>query len=375
MPAAVAPPATAHKALNTALAAGAFAPLYYFYGDDDYQKDDAVRQLLAAAVDPATRDFNLETVRGAEAEAGALGSLLDTPPMMAERRAVVLRDPAALKKDARAALDRYLERAAPDTVLLLVAPAGGKVDRALLTRAGAGAFEFAPLREDRLLRWITHHASTVLGARITPEAARLLQEAVGNDLPQLAAELDKLASYAQGRSGDALAIDEAAVTAVVGVRRGETLADLLDAVARQDARTAGALVPHVLSLPKSSAVTAVMALATQTLALAWGQARRTRGVSVSALGGNGPDAYMTLLKELGNAYTGRPWGEAVRAWTGAVDRWTAPALDRALELLLQADVALKETGVSSDAQLLTTLVLALCALPQERPAAAGATRR
>ncbi len=365
-PAAAMAPSTAHKSLNTALAAAAFAPVYYLYGDDEYQKDDAVRQILAAAIDPSTRDFNFETVRGAEADAGALGSLLGTPPMMAERRAVVLRDPGALKKDARAALDRYLERPASDTVLLLVAPAGAKVDRVLLGRAGAAAYEFAPLREDRLLRWIAHHTSTTLGARITPEAARLLQEAVGNDLPQLAAELDKLASYAQGRSPDALTIDEDAVTAIVGVRRGETLADLLDAVARQDARTAGALVQHVLSLPKSSAVTAVMALATQTLALAWGEARRARGVSTAALAGNGPDGYMTLLKELGNAYTGRPWGEAVRAWTGAVDRWTAPALDRALEQLLHADVALKETGVSSDAQLLTTLVLGICALPQER---------
>ncbi|HEY0776693.1 MAG TPA: DNA polymerase III subunit delta [Gemmatirosa sp.] len=368
MPASASLPAasTGHKPLDTAIATETFAPVYYLYGDDDFRKDDAVRQLLAAAVDPSTRDFNLETVRGAEADAGALGSLLATPPMMAARRAVVLRDPGALKKDARAALDRYLERAAPDTVLLLVAPAGAKVDRALLARAGAAAFDFAPLREDRLLRWIAHHASTTLGARITPEAARLLQAAVGNDLPQLAAELDKLASYAQGRSPEALTIDEDAVTAIVGVRRGETLADLLDAVARQDARAAAGLVPHVLSLPKSSAVTAVMALATQTLALAWGEARRARGVSVATLAGNGPDGFMTLLKEVGNAYTGRPWGDAVRAWTATVDRWTAPALDRALEQLLQADIALKETGVSSDAQLLTTVVLGICALPQER---------
>lgn len=373
MPAA-APPSTSHKPLNTAIAAGTFAPVYYFSGDDDYQKDDAARQLLAAAVDPATRDFNCETVRGAEVDAGALGSLLGTPPMMAERRAVVLRDPGALKKEARAALDRYLQRPAPDTVLVMVAPAGAKPDRALATAAGAGAFDFAPLGGDRTLRWIAHHAATALGVRVTPGAARLLQEAVGNDLPQLAAELDKLASYAQGvaqgsapdSTQDGVAIDEDAVGAIVGVRRGETLADLLDAVARQDAGRAAGLVPHVLSLPKSSAVTAVMALATQTLALAWGQARRARGVSAGALAGNGPDGYMTLLKEVGNAYTGRPWGEAVRAWTAAVDRWTAPALDRALELLLQADAALKETGVSSDAQLLTTLVLALCALPNRR---------
>jgi DNA polymerase-3 subunit delta len=258
-------------------------------------------------------------------------------------------------------LDRYLARPASDTVLVLVAPAGAKTDKKLQDGAGAGAFDFAPLTDERLPRWIAHHAQHALGVTLTPEAARLLQAAVGNDLHLLSAELDKLASYAAGH-GEGAVVDEEAVAAVVGVRRGETLGDLLDAVARRDGPAAATLVEHVLALPKSSAVTAVMALATQTLALAWGQARRARGASPAALGGyGGPDAFMTLLKEQGSAYVGRPWGEAVRAWTAAVDRWTPAQLDDALALLLDADVALKETRLSSDEQLLTGLVLALCA--------------
>jgi DNA polymerase-3 subunit delta len=358
---------TSHKALNAALKARAFAPVYYFHGDDDYQKEDALRLLVDAAVDPATRDFNLEVRRAASVDAEVLESLLATPPMLAERRVVVLRDPAALKKDARQRLERYLARPASDTLLVLVVPGGAKADKALQQASGAGAFEFAPLNEDRVARWIAHHVQTTLKATITPEAAQLLQSAVGNDLQQLAAELDKLASYAIGGSGDGEvpAIDDQAVTAVVGVRRGETLGDLLDAVGRRDARTAVALVPHVLDLPKSSAVTVVMALATQTLAVAWGQARRARGVSTAALGGfGGPDSFMTLLKEQSSSYVGRPWGEAVRAWTAAVDQWSPDALDRALALLLDADVALKESKLSSEEQLLGTLVLSLCALPR-----------
>ena len=360
---------TSHRALNSAIKTRAFAPVYYFFGDDDYQKEDALRLIVDAAVDPATRDFNLETRRALGLDAESLESLLGTPPMLAERRLVVLRDPATLKKDARQRLDRYLARPAADTLLVLVAPAGAKADRTLQQAAGAGAFEFAPLSEDRVARWIVHYAESTLGATITPAAAQLLQSAVGNDLQQLAAELDKLTSYAAGGAqpdtGTAKAIDEDAVTAVVGVRRGETLGDLLDAVARRDARSAVALVPHVLDLPKSSAVTVVMALATQMLAIAWGQARRARGVSAAALGGfGGPDSFMTLLKEQSSSYVGRPWGEAVRAWTAAVDQWTPEALDRALALLLDADAALKETKLSSEEQLLGTLVLSLCALPQ-----------
>ena len=113
-----------------------FASVYYVHGEDDFLKDDAVRQLTAAVVEPATRDFNLEVRRGSEIDAGTLASLVDTPPMMAERRMVIVRDVGALKKDARAALDRYLHRPAAETVLVLVTLGSeGKTDRKL--EAGA----------------------------------------------------------------------------------------------------------------------------------------------------------------------------------------------------------------------------------------------
>ena len=358
------------RAFWKSLQSRSFAAAYCLYGEDDFQKEHAVRQLIAQAVEPATRDFNLDVRSAGELDAETLGSLLGTPPMMAERRVVVVREAAALKKDARAVLDRHLEQSAAragasDVVLALIFPAGekGKPDKALLGRTLAA--EFAPLTEDRLPKWIAHHVSTEVGTAITPEAAALLQQAVGNDLAALAAELDKLASYTN--SG---AIDEAAVAAVVGVRRGETLGDLLDRVADRDAAGALALLPHVLEQPKTTGVSIVMALTTQTLALAWGEAKRARGLSASRLEGE----YFSLLKGAGGAYTGRPWGEAVKAWARAVERWEPRALDAALEALLAADIALKETRLSSDEQILSTLVLALCA-SGARPAPARRAAR
>jgi DNA polymerase III subunit delta len=341
-------PAITEAAFNKALKARAFEPVYYLFGDDDYLKADASRRLVDAAVDPATRDFNLETRRGTELDAGTLGSLLNTPPMMADRRVVVVRDVTALKKDARAELDRYLKRPSSDTVVVLVAASGAKADRGLAD--AAASLEFAPLSGDRVPKWIAHHAKTALGVEITPEAALLLQAAIGADLPALAAELDKLASFAHGG-----AIDEGAVTAIVGVRRGETMGDLLDCIGLRDASGALALVDHVLSQPKTTAVSVVMALTTQTLALAWGRAMRDQGLPAGRLASE----FFTLLKE-GGSFPGRPWGEATAAWTRAVDRWTAAELDAALDELLAADAALKETRLSSDEQLLSSLVLSLC---------------
>lgn len=345
MPAPVLTPRSFRKALEQR----AFAPVYLFHGSDDFRKEQAVRDLVDASVDAATRDFNLETRRSSELDAETLGSLLGTPPMMAERRVVVLRDANLLKKDARRALDSYLERPAADAIAVLVIASGTKPDRSLLDASASLSLE--PLTGEHITKWIAHYAATELGGSITPDAADLLHSAVGTDLAQLAAELDKLLSYTGGGE-----ITEQAVGDIVGIRRGETLGDLLDAIAMRDAPLALSLVKHVMNQPKVSGVGIVMALTVQTLAIAWAQAARAEGLSASRLDGE----LFTLLKESG-AFPHRPWGEAVRCWSRAVPRWRAAELDRALASLLAADIALKETSVSSDEQIVTSLILALCA--------------
>ena len=344
------------KALHAALKKREFDPVYYFHGDDDYLKDLRVREFVDAAVDPSTRDFNLEQRRGAELDAEGLDSLLRTPPMLAVRRVVVIREPEKLKKDARKLLDSYLARPASDTVLLLVSPTAVKTDRGIDERSTS--VEFPPLTGDRVPKWVTYQAESLLGRTITPDAVTLLVEAVGSDLPQLAMELEKLASYASD------VIDEAAVADVVGVRRGESLGDLLDAVAARDATTALRLLGGVLQQPKMNVVLVGMHLTTQTLALAYAEAARARGVPSRSL----YNELMTLLKETG-AFPGRPWGEAVNAWSRYSERWSASQLDAALSALLLSDEAFKETKVSSDEQLLTSLILTLCGASSSRAVA------
>ena len=343
------------KTLHAALKKRVFDPVYYLFGEDDFLKERATRDLIAVAVEPSTRDFNLEIRRASELDAEGLDALLSTPPMLAERRVVVLREIDKMKKAARTLLDRYLTRPAPDTVLVLVAPNGAKADKTLSERATA--VEYAPLTGDRLPRWVAHHAQHELGRTITPEAVALLVEAVGGDLAQLAVELEKLASYSTGT------IDEPAVADVVGVRRGESLGDFLDAVAAKDVSKALELIPIALQLPKMSAVTIVMALTIQTLGLGYAEATLATGTSQRGV----YSELMALLKDTG-VFPWRSWNEAVNAWTKHAERWTASEIDAALHALLTADAALKETRLSSPEQLLATLVLALCGRTARRAA-------
>jgi DNA polymerase-3 subunit delta len=337
------------RELLRAIKQEAYAPVYYFHGEDDFLKDAMVGELVRSAVDPATRDFNFDVVRGAEATADHLESLLHTPPMMAARRVVIVRDITSLRKDARQILDRYLASPAADSVVVLVAQGGSKPDRGL--EQHATVVNFAPLSPDRVVKWVRHHTATSLGVSITDEAIALLVPIIGSDLPQLAAELDKLANYAGGA-----AIDGAAVSAVVGVRHGETLGDLLDAVASKDARHAMQLLPYVMALPKVSAVPVIMALAAQMLAITWARAaQQSRRLPPQAL----ERELFAMLKEAG-AYPGRPWGEAIKTWLRVLPAWDDRSLDQALDALLNADRAAKESRVSSEEQLVGSLILSLC---------------
>ncbi len=345
------------RAIKSALEQRTFDRVYLFHGDDEYLKEDKVRAVIDRATDPATRDFNLDVLRAAELDAGSLGMALDSLPMMAERRVVIVRDVTALKKDARIVLAKYLERPAADTLLVLVAAGGTKPDAALVE--AATAIDFRPLSDGEVAKWVAHHATT-LGVTIDSSAAELLSSATGNDLALLAGEIDKLRSYTNGAP-----IDEAAIEAIVGVRHGETLGDLLDLIAQRKSADAVALLDRVLAQPKTSGVSIVMALTTQTLAMGWLLAARERGLAQHRF----ESELYALLKENPSSMVGRPWGEAVKAWVHALRHWDAPAIDRAIAMLVAADLALKDTRLSSEEQLLTSLLLAMTAGTDRRAAA------
>jgi DNA polymerase-3 subunit delta len=337
------------RALRTALAKG--KPLdrvYYLHGDDDHRKELIVQQIIEKLVDPSMRDFNVEVRRGHELDAPTLAGLLDALPMLAARRVVVLRDVDALKKPARLALDSYLERAAEETILLLLSSSGVKLDAALAKAATAVAVE--PFTEEELEKWLATTAEKA-GATLEPAAAQLLAAAVGSDLALATGEIEKLVSYTRGAP-----ITAAAINDVVGVRHGETMGDLLDAIGQRDVTRALKLLGPVLAHPKAGGVPILLALTAQTLALAWAKSKGGRA------------DFFAFLK-MGKALTGRSWTEAVTAWNAALPKWSLADLDRALRLLHAADRSLKDTRISTDEAILASLILAMATPTRPRRAA------
>src|SRR5690606_21408414 len=114
--------------LMSTLSRDAGGAVVFLYGEEAQQREEAIGEIVERFLDPATRDFNFDQLRGADVAPEALASLLSTPPLMAERRVVVLRDAQGLSQKGREAVEAIARRCPPGLVLVVTAviPSGSK---------------------------------------------------------------------------------------------------------------------------------------------------------------------------------------------------------------------------------------------------------
>lgn len=346
-------PGRSFDALQRSLAKGEVRPVYYFFGDEDLLKDGAVRDVLALAIEAPTRDFNLDRRRAPELSVEEFRSLVETPPMLAARRGVVVTEVECLlqkrarQQALRSALLAYLGRPASETVLVLVQSRGTKPDPEL-QRAAHGV-DFELLEPARVVRWIHHHAKKEHALTLEEDAARLLQRAVGDDLPQIAAEIAKLAAATEGR-----AVTAADVGELVGVREGEMVGDFLDAVTARQFTQAAAMVARILLSPGNTGVRLVSGLGTALVGVGLARTHLDAGASPAVATDR---VYQAL--EAARPLGLRSWREEAARWVVDAARWSASEVDAGIAAVLRADARLKDTKVSGEAEIVTETVLSL----------------
>lgn len=347
-------PALDYDAFRRSVMKGEILPAYYLHGEEELLKDDGLRDLIAAAVEPATRDFNYDRRRAADLTADEFVTLALTPPMMAARRAVVITEAEGLlqrrqrAQDLRAALASYLEKPSRETVLVLVQSAGEKPDPGLERLTASVAIR--PLSPEKLEKWIRHRAK-LEGFELEDEGARHLKNAVGDDLPQLAAEIAKLGGAVQGR-----AVTAEDVADLVGVRRGETVPDFVDAVTARAFDRAADKVRSLLEAPGNSGVRLVIALSISLHGVALARALQGRGEATGSI----ENALMAALNEA-RPFGLRGWKDEARRWMQDARGWTEAGIDRALAELLRADRRLKNTTLGGEVEILIEALLAMAA--------------
>ena len=176
---------------------------FYLHGEDQFRKEEALRALIDAHVDASTRDFNLDLLRGTEANPETLASVMATPPMMGEWRVVVVREVEGLAstKRARDELVRVVADPPPGLTLLLscTVPKGSKANFYKDLARRARSVEFRAITEADVPGWLMTRAADEHGVDFQVEAARALGAAIGTNLGVLARELEKLSAFVGDR--------------------------------------------------------------------------------------------------------------------------------------------------------------------------------
>ena len=293
--------------------------MFYLHGADHFQKDQAVRALIDAHLDEATRDFNLDVLRGTEVDTETLASVIATPPMMAEWRVVVLREVEGLasSKHAREELIRIAGDPPPGLALIMscTVPAGSKAKFYSTLARAARSVEFKAINEADVPGWIMQRAQGEHGIDFAPDAAQALGVAIGTNLGVLSQELSKLADFVGDRSTVTIEDVAAAGTKLPSQDRWRWFDLVVDRKFDEAARTLPLLMQQ-----GENGVGLVIGLATQFLRL---------GIAAE----EGAGGLERSLPRHQRWLAGRVATQA--------RRWTSAEIDSALAGLLDVDRLLK----------------------------------
>jgi len=166
-------------------------PAYLLAGTDRPKIDRALERLRRRFEPDA-----IELLSAAEASGDDVVAVCNALGLFAGGGRLIVVDGAEAWKAADAkAVASYLKAPAPATTLALLA--GELKKDAPLAKAVAASGELLlwDVPKRGLQRWVGEQFQ-IHGAKIEPEAARVLVELVGDDLYELAAEIDKLATWA-----------------------------------------------------------------------------------------------------------------------------------------------------------------------------------
>ena len=183
------------------LVTGPLGGTFYLHGPDRFSKERAALALAQRHLDPGTRDFNFDQLRGKDTDVETLASMIATPPMMAEWRVVLVRDAEALagSKNARQVLMTATESPPPGLALIVVAtvPKGSSARFYKDLEKSCTSTGFSGVSDHDLPGWIMSWAKEHYQSAFDTDAARAMATAVGGNLGILDREIAKLSDMVE----------------------------------------------------------------------------------------------------------------------------------------------------------------------------------
>ena len=298
-------------------------PIYVLHGDEAFLKRQVFPVLDALLLGEADPDFARTVVPGATAEWSAVRADLDTLPFLSPRRVVVIDQADPFVTKYRANLEKYVAAPAKAGALILdVKTWPGNTKLAKLVPDVATIVCKAPALQ-AVTKWAGNWAKAKHGKKLDADAAGWLVELVGPEMGLLDQELAKLAVFV----GDRPAISREDVDQIVGRSRAAETFKIFDAIGAGQPAEALAILSRLLDQGEEPL---------QLLgAFSWQLRRLVQAARLHRAG----RALPAAIAEVGFPPFARDRVEMLLRHLGR------RRLDHIYDWLLEADLAMKSTGM------------------------------
>lgn len=326
-------------ALKNALKTGEFDRLYLITGEESYLKEHYLEELKKKVVDETFRDFNLVELDGKYMTPEALSDAIESYPVMAERKLVVVTDFDIYKAPApfQPVIETITEDL-PDYICLVIyydilefkpdkrTKVYQKLDKI------ACVAEFSRMEERELIAWL-RRGFRGLGKTIDDGTCSYMLFLCGNSMTNLVGEMEKVAAFATVE-----AITQYHIDAVCTRVLDAVVFDLTDAISARKFDQAVALVNDLIA-QKNNEV-AIFTAITRHI-------QRLYAAKLNAEAHGGESDLFELLGTRSSYYA--------RQIVSASRKTTLPWLRRAAQICGETDIQLKSSA--ADKQKLLELAL------------------
>ena len=221
---------------------GSFKPVYLFYGEEAYLKQQ-YKNRLKNAVLPEGDTINLSIYSGKGIDVKEMIAQADTMPFFAEHRLLLIEDSGFFKSSCEDFAE-YLTQVAPATHFIFVEEEVDKRSKMYKTVKNNGKIvEFSAQSEELLTRWILTRLKKE-GKNITGSVMQLFLSRTGTDMGNIDRELEKLICYVLDR--DVITAED--VMAVTTEQTTNKIFEMVNAIAEHNQRKALDLYYDLLTL-------------------------------------------------------------------------------------------------------------------------------
>jgi len=233
---------------------GAFKPVYWLEGEEDYYIDKAMQYAEHHILNESEASFNLTIFYGRDAAWPDVMNACRRYPMFAEKQVVLLKEAQHMRDIEK--LEPYIENPLSSTIFVVSykeKKVDGRSKFAKTLKAKSVFISTKKIYDNQLPEWIQQLVQSK-ELSISPKGLALFADHIGNDLTRIENEIDKISV----NLGKRKTITEEDIEEFVGVSKEFNVFELQSALATKDLSKAIRIIQYFEANPKAAPIQLVL---------------------------------------------------------------------------------------------------------------------